>query len=805
MTNSGRFSRAAGLAGAVIVTVATAGRHGMAQQATAGGWRTYGGDKGFTRYSSLDQINRENVTNLRPVWRRPAIDPQLMEKFPDLVGSNYFRGTPIMIDGVLYAPDGVGLVEAFDAATGKTIWVQQPASPTLKEATGQSTRGVDYWRSGSDARIIAVRGEYLYALNAKTGAPIRDFGQNGRVPLNRRTPDEAKYFGFPGAFVVGDVIVVGGNGGGKSGEGYGDDGFEARSRPEDIRGYDVRTGKQLWTFHVLPQKGERGAETWEKGSGEFVGNMAAWASLTADEELGYVYVPLSAPTVSYYGGHRHGQNLYSDSLVVLNAKNGQLVWHFQMVHHDLWDYDSATPPVLGDITVDGRKIKAVFAADKTGFLYVFDRATGTPVWPIEEKPVPQSDVPGEKTSPTQPVPTKPPAIDHQGVTENDLIDFTPELRKRALEIANQYVMGPLFTPPSLKSTDPKGKKGTLSFPNAWGSNNWNTGAFDPETGIYYAATWGQLGAYGLTKATDPKATMAYWISFDRSEQEVRHENEEEARTQLPPSPFSIDGLPILKPPYSRLTAVDMNTGTIAWSVPNGDGPRDHPLLKDLHLGPLGNPGRPVALVTKTLLFVGDSSDVVFGRGGISGPAKLRAYDKSTGKVVAQIDLPVGTTGGPMTYQAGGRQYIVVPIGGKAYGAGWVAFAVTPTSETITLTSYAIAARAGSGTTPAIYTDAQAKRGESIFQKSCVTCHSQGGFGPPLRGGAFWSSWDGKPARSLYSTIISSMPPDDPGSLNEKNVVDTVAYIFRMNGILAGDKEIKTATDLNGIDLKRPPR
>ena len=805
MTNSRFFTKAAALGFALIVTVATAGQRGIAQQAAGGEWRSYGGDKGFTRYSPLDQITRENVANLRPVWRRPAIDPLLMAKFPDLVASDYFRGTPIVIDGVLYAPDGVGLIEAFEAATGKTIWVQQPASPTLKEATGQSTRGVAYWRSGADARIFSVRGEYLYALNAKTGAAFADFGDKGRVWLNRHTPDDAPYFGFAGPLVVGDVIVVGGNGGGKSGEGYGDDGFEARSKPEDIRAYDVRTGKLMWTFHILPQKGERGAETWEKGSGEFVGNMAAWASLTADEELGYIYVPLSAPTVSYYGGHRHGQNLFSDCLVVLNAKNGQLVWYFQMVHHDLWDYDSATPPVLGDITVDGKRIKAVFAANKTGFLYVFDRATGKPVWPIEEKPVPQSDVPGEKTWPTQPVPSKPPALDHQGVTENDLIDFTPELRKRALEIANQYVMGPLFTPPSLKSTDPKGKKGTLSFPNAWGSNNWNTGAFDPETGIYYAATWGQLGSYGLSKATDPKATMGYWISFDREEQDVRHENDDQVRTQPEPSRLSIDGLPLLKPPYSRLTAVNMNTGTIVWSVPNGDGPRDHPLIKDLHLGPLGNPGRPVALVTKTLMFVGDSSDVVFGRGGISGPSKLRAYDKATGQVVAEIALPVGTTGGPMTYLAGGRQYIVVPIGGKAYGAGWVAFAVAPASETVTLTSYTSTSNTGSGATPAIYTDSQAARGEAIFQKNCVTCHSDRGFGPPLRGGAFWSSWQGKPARSLYSTIISLMPPDEPGTLSEKTVVDTVAYIFKMNRLPAGDKEIGSAADLNNVELRRPER
>jgi quinoprotein glucose dehydrogenase len=803
MTNSRRFNNAAAMA-ALIVTVATPGRQNTVEHSTSGEWRTYGADKGFTRYSALDQVNRQSVKNLRPVWRRPAIDPQVIARFPDLVASNYFRGTPIMVDGVLYAPDGVGLIEAFDAATGRTIWVQQPARPTLREATGQSSRGVAYWRNGNDARIIAVRGEYLYALDAKTGAPRRDFGDNGRVSLNRHTPDDARYFGFPGPIVVGDVIVVGGNGGGKAGEGYGDDGFDARAKPEDIRAYDVRTGKQLWTFHVLPQKGERGAETWEKGSGEFVGNMAAWASMTADEELGYVYVPLSAPTVSYYGGHRPGQNLFSDCLVVLNAKDGHLVWYFQMVHHDLWDYDSATPPILGDIAVDGKKIKAVFASNKTGFLYVFDRVTGTPVWPIEEKPVPQSNVSNEQTSGTQPFPSKPPALDRQGISEDDLIDFTPELHQRAVQLASQYVMGPLFTPPTLKSSTTNGKKGTLSVPNAWGSANWNTGAFDPETGMYYAATWAQVGTYGLSKATNPTSTMAYSIGPEPSQQ-TRHTNENEKRIQPESSRLLIEGLPLIKPPYSRLTALNLNTGSLVWSVPNGDGPRNHPLLKDLHLPPLGNPGRPVALVTKTLLFLGDSSDALFGRGGIAGPAKFRAYDKATGEVIVEHDLPVGTTGGPITYLAGGKQYIVVPIGGKGYGAGWVAFAVASPADGITLTSATSVPRGGGSGTPAIYTDAQARRGGALFQKNCARCHMQSGWGPPLRGDAFWSSWEGKPARSLYSTIISSMPPDDPGSMTEKNVVDTVAYILRMNQLPAGAKEINRAADLDSLDLIRPNR
>ncbi len=646
----------------------------------SGDWPSYGGDKGFTRYSPLAQINRDNVKNLRVIWRRPAVDPLILDKFPDLSPSNYFRGTPIIINGMLYAPNGVGLIEAFDAATGQTRWVQQPVEPTLKEAAGQSTRGVAYWRKDTDERLISIRRDYLYALDAKTGKPCRDFGENGRVSLNRHTPDEAGYFGYPGPFVVNDVIVVGGNGGGKSGEGYGDDGFEAHAKPEDIRGYDIHTGQLLWTFHVLPHKGEPGYDTWGKGSAEYVGNLAAWASLTADEQLGYVYIPLSAPTVSYYGGHRPGKNLYSDSLVVLNAKTGKLVWYFQMVHHDLWDYDSATPPVLGEINVNGKRIKAVIASNKTGFLYVFDRATGKPVWPIEERPVPQSDTPGEETWPTQPFPTKPPAFDRQGFTEDDLIDFTPELHQKALEIASHYKLGPLFTPPSLMITGPDAKKGTLALPSAWGAGNWNTGAFDPETGMYYAVSMTQATAYGLAKATDPKATIDYWIPFDGAP--PRAESNRPRRKLLPGEPedydydesggFRVNGLPLMKPPYGRITALDLNKGTKVWMVPNGDGPRNHPLLKDLNLPPLGNIGRPVALLTKTLLFLGDASNALYGHAGIGGPAKFRAYDKATGQLIWQMDLPVGTTGGPMTYMAGGKQIIVVPVGGKGYGAGWIA-------------------------------------------------------------------------------------------------------------------------------------
>jgi quinoprotein glucose dehydrogenase len=631
-------------------------------------WRTYGGDKAFTRYSPLSQINASNFKDLKVAWTRAAVDASIMDNFPDLSPSNYFRGTPVMINGVLYAPNGVGLIEAFDAAAGKTKWVQQPVEPTLKEAAGQSTRGVSYWHKGDQERIVSVRGEYLYSIVLSTGKPDPAFGENGRISLNRHTKDDAAYFGWPGPFIVNDVIVVGGNGGGKASGGYGDDGYDPRSEPEDIRGFDIHTGKLLWTFHILPRKGEPGYDTWGKGSAEYMGNMAAWASLTADEELGYVYVPLSAPTASHYGGHRPGKNLYSDSLVVIDVKTGKMAWSFQMIHHDLWEYDSATPPVLADITVDGKKIKAVIASNKTGFLYTFDRKTGKPVWPIEERPVPKSTVPGEQAYPTQPFPTKPPAYDRQGITEADLIDYTPELHKRALEVANRYVLGPLFTPPSVRD-DKGGKLGTFVIPGGWGAGNWNTSAFDPETGYYYAVSMTQAGSYGVNPNPDKDSPMLYGTGpLPGTPRQPQGQ-----RPQF--GSMNIEGLPIVKGPYGRVTAFDMNKGTLVWMAANGDGPRNHPLIKDLNLPPLGNPGRPAPLVTRTLLLLADSSDAVMGQAGLPGPAKFRAFDKASGKVIGELDLPVGTTGGPMTYMADGKQFIVVPVGGKGYGAGWIAYSL----------------------------------------------------------------------------------------------------------------------------------
>ncbi|KRB39949.1 MAG: PQQ-binding-like beta-propeller repeat protein [Pseudomonadota bacterium] len=656
-----------GMTALAMVLAASTSAH-AARPLTAGkAWPYFGGSHKFERYSPLSQINAKTIGQVTTLWTRPSVDKSLRDQFPDLAPSSYLRGTPIMIDGVLYSPNGVGLVEAFDAETGATIWVQKPFAPTLKEAAGQSTRGVDVWGRGKDMRIISIRGEYLYALDAKTGELIKSFGDGGRVSLNRDTPDHAAFFDFNGPIIVGDVVVIGGNGGGKAGGGYADGGNTKEAKPEDIRGYDVRTGKLVWTFQLLPPAGEPGHDTWGEAAA-YAGNMAAWAPLSADPATGYVYVPTTSPTNPYYGGHRPGDNLYANSLLVLDAKTGKRVWHFQMVHHDVWDYDSASPPTLADLRINGRVVKAVIATNKTGLIYVFDRITGKPVWPIDEKPAPQSEIPGEHLSPTQPIPSKPPPYDRVGLTDDDLIDFTPALRTAALAVRDQYVHGGMFTPPSSKSAGPDGKKGSLLLPGDWGSGNWNTGAFDPETGRYYAVSMTMPAAIEVSKSNKPEDTIAYREGVDDGTRPA-------VRPPRNPWGYGPDGLPLVKPPYGRITAYDMNRGELLWVAANGDGPRDHPLLKSLNLPPLGNLGRPVALVTKSLLFVGDSSDTVLGGFGISGAGKFRAFDKATGKLLWETEIPAGTSGGPITYEVKGKQFIVVPVGSKAYGASWVAMGI----------------------------------------------------------------------------------------------------------------------------------
>jgi len=621
--------------------------------ASAGGtdveWPFYGGSLGFNRYSSASLINRKSVERLRVLWTRPAVDEATAHKFPDMHSGRYFKSTPIMIDGVLYAPNGVGLAEAFDAKTGKTKWVQEPPGTSRSDLAGWPTRGLAYWRDGSDRRIINARGNYLYELDAASGKAIPTFGENGRVVINPNTAGGSRRGGTSGGpLVVGGVIVQGTGGAG------GDMATKRKGIPSIVRGFDVRSGKVLWEFSPIPQANDPARSSWGAGSAEIAGYIATWGELSADEKLDYVYLPLSGPGPPGFGGWRPGDNLYGSSLVALDAKTGKKIWHFQAVHHDLWDWDLSAPPVLGTITVDGRRIDAVMQTGKVPFLYTLDRATGKPVWPIIERPVPASDVPGESTSPTQPIPTKPPALDRVGVTESELIDFTPELRAAALAEMKKHRYGPMFVPPSIYVEG--GNLGSLTSPASDGSAGWNTGAFDPVDGVYYGMTITAVASYALVKAPPP-ADVVYSIRDNDATWYVKGAN----------------GLPLLKPPYGRITAVDMNRGEILWAVANGDGPRNNPAIKQLNLPPLGSPGRVAVAVTPELVFAPEGSDAVLLTDMYEGGGnKFRAYDKADGKVLKEVTMPAGATGAPITYEVDGNQYIVVAIGDSKHEAQWVA-------------------------------------------------------------------------------------------------------------------------------------
>jgi quinoprotein glucose dehydrogenase len=615
-------------------------------------WPFYSGDAQSTKYAPLDQIEPGNVKNLRIAWRRPVVDPAVREQYPRLVVSNNYRATPIMAGGTLYVSDGVGLVHAVDPATGATVWSQQPAEATVDGMRGTSTRGVGYWKDGNTARILVVRGDYLYALDAKTGKPIEPFGEKGRVDLRVGMGPHLTQFRWSSApLVIKDVVVIGSPGG--------DFPTRREMAPGDVRAFDVRTGALRWTFHVIPRDGEFGADTWQGEARTYTGAANVWSLMSADPDLGYVYLPMTSPTNDWYGGERLGDGLFGDTLVCVDASTGKRIWHFQITHHDLWDYDLPAAPILGDITVDGRRIKAVVQITKQGFAFVFDRVTGKPVWPIEERPVPASHVPGEQASPTQPFPTKPPPFDRQGISVDDLIDFTPALRAEAEAIVKDFHLGPMYTPPPVQGTNPGEKKGLLMVPAWVGGANWGGGAFDPETGRLYVPSATAITVVAVSPGNPRQTNFKYLNQLSRPDREI-----------LGPR-----GLPLMKPPYGRLTAIDLNRGEIAWAVPNGDGPRDHPELKGLKLGPLGHPGRGAVLLTRQLVFLGEGDPINLSTPPFGGGKAFRAYDKKTGAAIWEMALPAGTTGAPMTYQYKGRQYIVVAIGSEEHQAELVALAL----------------------------------------------------------------------------------------------------------------------------------
>jgi quinoprotein glucose dehydrogenase len=616
-------------------------------------WRQHRGDYGSTNYSPLDQINEGNVKNLKVVWRWKTDNFGASPEF-------YFKATPLMANGVLYTTAGTSrTVAAIDAESGETLWTFRFDEQDRKAYVPRqnSGRGVAYWTAPEKDRdrvIYISPGFQLIALDARTGQLVKDFGTNGVVDLRRSLgsevdPISATIGSTSPPIIVRDVIVVGST-------------FPVGLAPAsknqlrgDIMGFDVKTGKKLWTFHTIPQQGEPGNETWENDSWKYTGNVSAWSPLSADKETGYVYIPLEAATGDFFGGHRPGNNLYSGSLVCLDAKTGKKVWHYQLVHHDIWDYDLPAPPVLADIKVDGKEIKAVVQVTKQAFAFVFDRITGKPVWPIEERPVPASDVKGEWTSPTQPFPTKPAAFDRQGYSDDILVDFTPEIKKKALEIVSKYHKGPLYTPVGIYN--PPDMLGTLILPDAVGGANWQGAVLDKETGMLYVSSSTVLRPMSLEKGKSELTDMDYVAYLGNSRI----------------GPY---GLPLVKPPYGRITAIDLNTGEHAWMMANADTPdwvKNNPALKGVKLPRTGLPDRVGMLVTKTLLFAGEGSGLYVSDGG--GSNKFRAHNKMTGEIIAEIELPANQSGIPMTYSINGKQYIVLAVGAVGHPGELVALAL----------------------------------------------------------------------------------------------------------------------------------
>ncbi len=600
-------------------------------------WGSYGSDPGHSKYAPLDQINADTVQNLDFAWTWESVDNQAVAERPEFVPTG-FKATPITRDGVLYVSTPLGHVAALDAATGEEKWIfntftwehGRPAN------NGFNHRGVAYWEKttpgGTEPRIIlSTANAFLWSLDAETGQPDRTFGTNGKVDLTiglGKEVDRAMIAHSAAVPIVGDTVILGS-------VVYDDPMFDrvpARLTdipPGHVRGFDLNTGRQKWIFHTIPQQGEFGNDTWQNNSWQVTGATNVWTNLSADPELGYVYLPIGTPGNDWYGGQRLGDNLFGTSLVALDADTGERVWHYQIVHHELWDYDPPAAPTLVDITVDGREIKALAQVSKQAFIYVLDRTTGEPVWPIEERPVPASSVPGERASPTQPFPTRPAPFDQQGISEDTLIDFTPQLRAEALQIISEFDYGMLYTPPSLK--------GTINLPGWAGGAEWSGAAFDPDTSMYY-----------IPSVSSP--IVAQLIEQDLAETEFRYVRNGIRNVNGP------QGLPITKPPYGRISAVDLDTGEYHWVRANAEGIRQQ--IIDMGIddpGPVGVVNVAPLLVTKSLLFQAITD----------GVPVLRAMDKASGEAVAEFELPAIPQGAPMSYMVDGKQYISIASGGGA--------------------------------------------------------------------------------------------------------------------------------------------
>jgi len=689
------ISRCARLLAVVAVTCALSGGVVRGQAGAANGeWRAYGGDTAHTRYAPLSQIDASNFSTLTVAWRFKTdhLGPR-----PEFM----FESTPLMANGVLYSTAGTRrAVVALDPETGEELWMHSEREGPRGAAAPRmlSGRGLAYWTDGKEERILYVTPGYqLVALNARTGMRVPTFGNDGIVDLKQNMdqvidPLSGEIGLHSTPMVAGNVVVVGAahrSGGVPTGKtnvkGY-------------IRGFDVKTGKRLWIFHTIPSPGEFGNDSWLKDSWSYTGNTGVWGQISIDPELGIAYLPVESATGDYFGADRPGNNLFAESLVAVDLQTGKRKWHFQLVHHGIWDHDIPCAPILVDIRRDGKIIKAVAQPTKQAFMYVFDRVTGQPLWPIEERPVPKGDVPGEYYAPTQPFPLdargRPFNYDSQGFVENDLIDFTPELRAEGRKVISRYQIGPIFTAPVVSK--PEGPLATLVLAAAGGGTNWPGGSYDPDTNILYVNSQKSVSQLGLVPPRDPSRNdLAFVMGNALTGARTTGGTGSAGGAGIAPAPgayptpaaaaaaaeggggapgLSVRGLPIMKPPYGQISAIDLGKGEILWQVAHGETPdsiRNHPDLKGLNIPRTGRPGVVGSLTTKTLLMSGEAG---YGPtpNGARG-AMLRAYDKATGKEVGAVYLPAPQTGSPMTYMLNGRQYLVVAVSGAGYSGELIAF------------------------------------------------------------------------------------------------------------------------------------
>jgi quinoprotein glucose dehydrogenase len=623
-------------------------------------WRSYGGDLAHTRHAPLDQINGDNFNKLEVAWE---FSTKNLGTRPEVI----LQGTPLLIKGKLYCTAGQRRdVVCLDAATGELLWLHKSPDEGARGRNAPrqlSGRGVGYWTDGTIERIIYVtKGYQMVALDARTGLLDLEFGVHGIVDLKKEIDQdldlEKADIGLHTApTIANDVIIIG------AAHTAGNTPAVIKNARGYVRGYDIRTGKRLWIFHTIPHKGEFGYDTWAPGTAEEAGNTGAWAQISADEELGLAYLGVEMPTGDQMGFYRPGNNLFAESIVAVDTKTGKRKWHYQMVHHGLWDYDVPCAAILCDLPINGKIIKALVQPTKQAFLFVLDRETGKPVWPIPEKRVPAGDVPGEWYSKTQPHPSKPPPFDRQGFGADDIVDFTPQIKERALKIASYYKWGPVYTAPIMPKKG--GPYGVINMPGYIGGINWPGGAYDPyEHTIYTYSQTNLLTIGNVIENPDKKM----------GEFSMVHVNPPADTPGVRPGDLTVDGIPLVKPPYGRITATNLATGTQSWQTVHGETPdniRNHPLLKGVKIPRTGMIGKVGPLSTKSLVICGDPMTYTDETGRVG--ARLRAYDKKTGEEKGAVFIPGEQTGSPMTYMLGGRQYIVLAIGGRSYNGSFIAF------------------------------------------------------------------------------------------------------------------------------------